>query len=398
MSLETERVTAQSNERQTAVMLVQPTAAASQRARLFFLDNLRVMLIMLVIAGHLAITYGAGGSWYYSDPMKDEVASIILTLLAATGQAFIMGLLFLIAGYLTLGAYNRKGAAAFLKGRLVRLGIPLLIYDLFINPFVIYVAGGLPRPYWDFYSDYLLHFKHIGTGPLWFVEALLLFSCVYVLWRWLDSKRSRSTSRATPSPTFRAILLFILTLAVVTFVIRIWLPLGWNFELLNLQLPYFAQYMSLFALGVVASRRNWFLLIPDSMGKTWLWIAMGAIVLFPFIAIASGSIEVFKGGIYWQAFVFALWESVVGVGLSIGLLVFFRTHANHQGKWGKVLAANSYTAYLIHAPVLVCLAYAAQGIYLYPLLKFALAVLVAVPLCFLISYAIRKLPLAHKIL
>lgn len=401
VSIESEQARAQNKDLQTPVAAVQPTKASLERSRLLFLDNLRAVLIMLVIAGHVAIVYGSAGSWVYTEPTQDMVAIIILSIFTATGQAFIMGLFFLIAGYLTPGSYDRKGAAAFEKGRLLRLGIPLLIYDLFINPFVGYVATGFPRPYWEFYSDYLLHFGGIGRGPLWFVEALLLFSSVYVIWRWLSRHRIRNTARVRQLPTYRAILLFIFALAVVTFVIRIWLPLGWTFEPLNFQLPFFAQYISFFVLGIIAYHRDWFLRIHNSMGRAWLWTAIGAILLLPIMILAGGGVEhpeFLWGGIHWQAFAYALWESIVCVGMGIGLLVFFRRHVNRQGKWGKFLAANAYGAYILQAPVIVCVAYAAQDIHLYPLLKFALAVLVMVPLCFVVSDLIRKLPFARKIL
>ncbi len=45
---------------------VQTKAAAG--ARMLFIDNLRVFLIILVILHHLSISYGSGlGSWYYRD-------------------------------------------------------------------------------------------------------------------------------------------------------------------------------------------------------------------------------------------------------------------------------------------------------------------------------------------
>jgi hypothetical protein len=41
-------------------------AHAGEKERLFFIDNLRILLIVLVIPVHLAITYGAPvGDWYY---------------------------------------------------------------------------------------------------------------------------------------------------------------------------------------------------------------------------------------------------------------------------------------------------------------------------------------------
>ena len=38
-----------------------------EKARLFFVDNLRTLMIVLVIMQHLSVTYGGVGGWYYSD-------------------------------------------------------------------------------------------------------------------------------------------------------------------------------------------------------------------------------------------------------------------------------------------------------------------------------------------
>ena len=104
------------------------------------------------------------------------------------------------------------------------------------------------------------------------------------------------------------------------------------------------------------------------------------------------------GGFNWLAFGYALWESFMVVGVCIGLLVLFRTRWNHQGRVAKGLAASVYTVYLIHAPVLVGFAYAFHVVPLYPLLKWGIAVLITIPLCFLISLFIRKIPLANRVL
>jgi glucan biosynthesis protein C len=82
----------------------------------------------------------------------------------------------------------------------------------------------------------------------------------------------------------------------------------------------------------------------------------------------------------------------------IGLLVLFRQRFNRQGKLMKELAGSSYTVYIIQTPVLVFFALAVRDIRLYPLLKFTLAVLIVVPLCFGLGNFIRKLPLARRIL
>lgn len=385
----------------------------AKSSRLFFIDHLRVLLIVLVIMHHLAITYGAAGSWYYQDAVKDTLTTVLLTILTATNQAFFMGFFFLISAYFTPGSYDRKGASSFLRDRFLRLGIPLLIYDGFINPFVVFIAAGFQGSYWNFYIGYLLSPGGIGQGPVWFIEALLFFVTLYAFWRWLINKQlqflsgktiiapSVNTARTHPYPRYGEMILYIVGLAVIDFLIRIWLPIGWTFQPLNFQFPFFAQYISMFILGIIAYRRGWFTSIPDAMGKVWLWVAIIGILLFPVIAIGGGAInhvEYFEGGLHWQAFISALWEAIICVAMCTGLLVLFRKHFNRQGHLWAFLSANAYTVYILHPLVIVSLAYSLRTVALYPLLKYAMAVIIAVPCCFVLSALVRMIPYARRIL
>ena len=67
--------------------------------RLLFIDNLRSMLTILVVLHHLAITYGAVGSWYYTERPADSASVIGLSIVVALNQGYFMGLFFFIAGY-----------------------------------------------------------------------------------------------------------------------------------------------------------------------------------------------------------------------------------------------------------------------------------------------------------
>jgi len=79
-------------------------------ARLAFVDNLRILLITLVVAVHVAITYGGAGSWYYAEVRQpDAITLAVLTFQNAVIQSFSMGLFFLLAGYFTPASYDRKG-------------------------------------------------------------------------------------------------------------------------------------------------------------------------------------------------------------------------------------------------------------------------------------------------
>ncbi|UCC98862.1 MAG: acyltransferase family protein [Phycisphaerales bacterium] len=378
-----------------------------EKPRLLFIDNLRILLITLVAMVHLSISYGGVGSWYYKEGQSDTLTSVLLSWHNGTVQAFSMGLFFLIAGYFTPGSYDRKGPGQFLTDRLLRLGIPMLCFDIVIGPLMAYPlmrlggwqAGG---SYFDFLIRYYGTF-HIGTGPLWFVEALLIFAIVYALWRAFVRKTAPVAQSNGRFPGSLAIAALAVALGTVSFIVRIWLPIGWAFEPLNLQFPFFPQYICLFIVGAVAYRQNWLLRIPNATGRFWLLVAVGfVVVLLPALFVAGGALSgdptPFMGGLHWQCFAYALWEQVAGVAIIIALLVLFRKRLNHQGELARAASASAYTAYIIHGPIVILVALTIRNVALHPLLKFALAVLISVPLCFVLGNVVRKLPLAGRIL
>jgi len=374
--------------------------------RLYFIDNLRIMLIILVVIAHLAITYGATGGWYYFEHTTDILTTVLLQFFLSVCQAFTLSLFFLISAYFIPKSLNHKGAKLFVKDKLFRLGLPLLIYELFINPVLVYLnlvrVQGIKISYSDYFKENMLPPKIIGTGPLWFIEALLIFSLTYVLFRIIIKPKTKKIINSN-LPKIRYILIFIFILSTITFLIRIKLPIGWSLKFLHLQFPFYPQYISFFALGIVAYNRNWLANIPVTIGKYWMNIGILSILCFPVLAILGGALKgeslKFTGGFYWQSFAYATWESFVCMGMTIGLLSLFKRKYNTQNRLTKVLSKNAYAVYLIHAPVIVSLSYAVQNILIYPLLKFALVSIIAIPLCFIIShYFVIRIPYAHKIL
>ena len=331
-----------------------------------------------------------------------------LSILSGIGMAVGMGIFFLLAGYFTPRSYDRKGGAAFVRDRLIRLGIPWLVYALLIQPLVYYIAYGLPGSFWSFYPAYLHGVGSIADGPIWFVELLLFFSLVYAGWRWLVRARPQAASGTGTPPGYRAILGLILALGFLSFVVRLWWPAGFQPKPLNLPLGYLTQYVIFYILGIVASRRNWFFTLTSRMARDWSLVALLGTFIFVGLVFsvmmqeagAAGTQQAgyaIAGGLNWLAFCYALWESLVVVGVGIGLLVLFRERLNHQGRLAKGLAASVYTVYLIHPVVLVGFAYAFHVVALYPLLKWGIAVLVTLPLCFLISSGIRRIPLVNRV-
>jgi Acyltransferase family len=383
------------------------TSGSAQGTRLWFVDHLRLVLICGVVIAHVASIYGGGGWYQYRNPgPTDALSGYILIIPSLIAEMFGMGFFFLLAGYFTPGAYDRKGGASFLRDRLIRLGIPLLVYDLLLDPLVVYIARGQQDSYWSFYGPYLLQMRTIGSVVAWFIATLLLFTLLYAAWRALASSHFHPTQRPGTLPSMHAILGFIVALGLVSFVVRIWWPLSWGWpawwlQLFNLKGGLLPQYLSLYILGCLAYRRNWFDELTPRMGRYWSLIALiailGAIPIMVF-GWATGTINDYLGGFHWQALVMAAWEAFLVVGVCISSLVLFRQHWNRQGRMAKALATSVFAVYLIHPLVVVSVASAFSALALYPLLKFFIAVLIVLPLSFLLALVIRKLPLTNRIL
>jgi peptidoglycan/LPS O-acetylase OafA/YrhL len=379
---------------------------APSRPRLLYIDNLRILLTILVILHHLGITYGGPGDfWYVEQGEMSTVTSILMTLFLVINQSFFMGFFFMISSYFTPGSYDRKGAGRYLKDRLRRLGIPVLFYTVVVSPLLSYrmsVYHGYQGSLGEFVGLYLTNRRGLGVAQMWFVETLLIFSLFYVVWRLLTKSATTLGERESKAPSNLAIAGFALVLGVLTFVVRIWLPVGWEFDLLSLQFPHFLQYIAFFVIGTVAYRRNWFSGLSDAQGKVWRRTILVLIVVFFVLFVTGGALEgnldPFMGGLHWQSFAYAVWEQLMGIAMVVTLLVWFRKRLNRQGPLAKKLSASAYAAYVVHPPLITLLALALQGIALDLGLKWVLIAPVAVSLCFLIGYALKRLPLARDVL
>lgn len=330
--------------------------------RLPWIDNLRTLLIVLVVNLHVCVTYSHVGDWYFMSAQEPTlVEKVPFIIWQAHLQSFFMGLLFFISAYFAYGSIARRGIGAFVRERLVRLGLPALLYMLVIHPFILLVLNpwdfdfGPPA---EFYVKYLLTGRFLGsTGPLWFVVALLLFSLAFAAWRSVRPSSSEPEPTTVPTGTF--LLLFALALGFGSFAMRLVQPIGTS--LLNMQLCFFVQYIAFFLAGLHTARYGWLIQLASSAyartaGRLTLF---GSPLLLLAIIIIGGKTaapEAFFGGWRWQSFTYAVWEQLAGVGLSLGLLALFSGKCNIESRNLRWLADRSFGVYVLHAPVIIALA------------------------------------------
>ncbi|MFD1774996.1 acyltransferase family protein [Paenibacillus rhizophilus] len=370
--------------------------------RLYYLDNLRVFLTMLVIVFHTSIAYGGAGSWYYEDVDKSQINAtiIVLTIFTAVCQAFFMALFFFVSGYFTPKSYDRKGPLRFLSDRLLRLGIPMVLYMLWLGPTTIYLAKYRDeQTYAEFFRESIMHVKKINFGPLWFAEALIYFALFYVLYRMIFKKSEDTSTRPIAFPVGARLLGFALGSGLAAFLTRFVFPLGTG--PLELQLGYFPLYILLYIAGILAYRHNWLEQIPSLLSKVWLRTALILIPVFPLLLIVTGALSgnlTYSGGLHLQAFLYAMWEPFICFGVSLGLLCLFQRRMNKASRLMDRLSKLAYTAYIIHPVVVVSSTLLMHQVNLAPLLKFIIVAPVSVVLTFAAAQVIYKIPYADRIL
>ncbi|WP_326644902.1 acyltransferase family protein [Nonomuraea fuscirosea] len=359
-----------------------PRMKAETTTRLYAVDNLRIVLTALVVTHHVAITYGNLPLWYYVEPAKDP-SGLLLDLLVMFNQAFFMGFFFLVSGYFTPGSRDRKSGGAFVRDRLLRLGVPLLVFVLLLRPLLN--AAGYAEADGMSYAEYYL--RSWDPGPMWFVEVLIGFVLVYAAWR---SRRQPMEARVVPL-RLSWVAAFVLGLAAVTFLWRIPVPTGTYVPVLGLPSPqYLPQYAAMFVLGCVAYRRGWFETLPARAGRAGL-VAAGvvSVVLVPAALTTTGALS---------SALMALWESAFAVSMIIGLTVLFRERFGEQGPRGRFLSRHAFTVYIIHPLVLVGLGWGLRWLDAVAIVKFVIMLALALPLCWSLAYLVRSLPGAKKIL
>jgi surface polysaccharide O-acyltransferase-like enzyme len=362
------------------------------------IDALRAAVTLLVVFHHTAITYGAVGGWYYRevDPSTKSLSGILLILFCTINQAWFMGLFFLLAGYYTPASYDRHGPAGFARERLLRLGIPLLVYFFLLHPLTVALAQTARGRSFIGVFDYLWMHGKFEPGPLWFAEALLIFASLWMLWRAMVKPRKAG---APPFPSNAALLAAALATGAAAFLLRLIWPVGVNVAFL--QLGYFASYIVLFFAGCAAASGRRLEQIPDDQKRIWLRVAWVALPILPILAVLGSHFSRLaghgEGGWNAQALTYAFWEPFVAWGFILGLLAFFqRRFAALTGIWPS-LARRAYLIYIIHPPILVGTALAWREIAAPALVKFVVTGTVACALCYLAAGLILRIPKAERI-
>ncbi len=368
--------------------------------RLAWVDELRTLAIVLVLNMHACVTYSHVGSWYVQEPPDPPMATKVVFLFwQGHLQAFFMGILFLIGGYFAHGSLLRRGPAGFLRERLVRLGIPTLLYVAVLHPVIVYLINPNGNAYGPLAGVYLRYYSRgrflSGTGPMWFAAALLAFSAALACWRLVGPRAGGAPSGRMPGAG--AIGIWAAALVAATFLVRTVQPIGQS--VLNMQLCFFPQYILAFAAGVAAARGRWLVALARSRFARragWTGLVLGPFALAGVLAAAGvlrgSGMAALSGGWHPEALGLAAWEQLAGLSLGLGALAFCSGRLDVSTPLARWLSERSFGVYLFHPVVLVLLTVLLRPLDTNPFFKVSILTAAGLAGSFLVSDLARRVP------
>ena len=330
--------------------------------RLLHLDNLKVVLIALIIALHAVLGYvGLFEAWTYSgvrETTLDPVVEMVLLVVLSPFGFFLIALLFLVAGLLTPGSFDRKGPRRFVVDRLLRLGVPFAVYVLLVQPTLVYLLehrfGDATGSWWQ---EYLGAERQIDTGPLWFVGVLLVYTLGYAGWR----RVRRPGHGPSPPPTARTLVVSALLVAPASFMVRLAYPYGGESGFTDLNLWEWPACIAVFVLGIRAARHGWAREVPGGLVRLSRLLTGIGVVAMTALLYVTGSRDVVDdmfGGWTWYAVAFACIEAVLVVFGPVWLLDLSRRRLARPLPWGEQLGRSAYGAFMLQTVFLLGLAVA----------------------------------------
>jgi hypothetical protein len=350
--------------------------SSPRRERIAYLDRLKLLMVAVIIAAHGAGAYsGLKSAWPYQDVQEvrlGAVTDLTLSILAIPAVLFVMGMFFLISGMVTPGSVSRKCPRNFARDRLLRLGVPLAVWALVVWPgakWAVNLAAGKTESFW---WKFMHNKPFLDTGPMWFVEVLLVYSLVYAAWRYWRRRRtagpgaSAGPIRGTPM-SGRMLVRLAITISVLTILVRPLFPVlsGQVGQSHLWQQP---QFVAMFALGIVAARHDWLDPVPDRIRRRCGLAALGAIAVFLLVAviITAGGMNgdvIYDRGVHWISLSLAALEGPLAVGACVWLLGTAQRRLNRPlGPLGHAMARSAYGAFLLQGVVLIALMIALRPI------------------------------------
>jgi glucans biosynthesis protein C len=361
-----------------------------QRTRAYYLDWIRIVVILLLVPFHSAVTFSAHADGFIRYPLNVPGIDGFLWFLSL----WIMPILFLTAGFSANYALEKRRAEEFARERRDKLLTPLLAGMLLVCPPMSYLRalfmgtfhGGLVGFYPRFFYGFYPH-GNLNWGHLWFLAYLFVFSSI-LLPLFVRINRGVPRARLVKASAIleKGLCLYLVTipLMVTETILR---PIFPGFQNLVWDWANFVFYLALVLYGFIFALNERIVENIQRIRAVTFWLAIllyaGAVTL----RITGISLGVFYPA-YNVLMVFSLMFTVLG---------YAKTLLNTRSRPYDYLNKASFPFYIFHFLPITVAAYFFARADISVWLKWFLLIVVSYPATFVLYEMVRRVPYLRSV-
>ncbi|MFC1936028.1 acyltransferase family protein [Chloroflexota bacterium] len=321
--------------------------------RLHWMDNLRTIIILLVVLYHVGGVYEAAGMWASFWIVDDPDTITWVGIVGIMFDIIVMPTIFFISGYLAPASLKNKTGGEFIKGKIKRLIVPWVIAVFTVIPLykiIFLYSRGLPQEHWSTYF-------HLSQGNissqnwLWFLPVLFTFNILYLL---ISKANIRLPKISLKWAVLGTVLIGIVSSYFIGGVLgfRSWT----HSPLIDFENERVLAYFMSFLLGALCFRKNVFAELPKSktlytVANSVAWLPVTGHIfarLWPFFYPNPAEFPITP--LYRLLWHLSFYLSALC--MAYVLIESFWRYLNKTGKiWGE-LNRNSYGVYIIHVIII----------------------------------------------
>ena len=347
--------------------------------RWHYLDTMRGMLMLLGVVLHAARPYGSA-AWRVNDPRQIPALDLLVEII----HLFRMPAFFVVAGFFAMYLLHRRSTATFLRERMRRVLVPLVVMLISVNTVQVwFLARQAGTTTGDFLGAILMPALLRGelVSHLWFLACLAIYFALAALiapyLRVLAERGSHASGgRAGDLALGLALAAAVVAPLAVAAVGKLTHPMLNQFVLGLVRISTLLDYLPWFAVGVLLCAYPRML---DRFARIDAWV-LG-------LGLCGGiglSLGVGREAMGWRVLTIVSGSLLAWMAVR-AVFALFRRYADRPSRTFRYLSDASYSVYLFHHIVVIMAATWLLEVAINPWMKFAL-VLVAASLVSLAIY------------
>ena len=382
------------------------------------LDNLRAVVILIVLAFHSVLAYvrwiPSRSSGFDEPPYGWRAFPILdshrwfgFDLFCAWQDVYLMSLMFLLSGLFVWPSLMRKHSRGFARDRLLRLGVPFVFGIIVLVPIAEYPAYRVTvaNPSVAGYVRDYLALPFWPNGQLWFLWQLLALNIIVVGVNWVAPNAIKGLGRWSAELgrrplVYLAVLIAASALAYVPLALA-FTPWAWSDSgPLSIQFSRPLLYAVYFFAGVgigAGGIDNGLVAADGGLARRWwLWLAGALAALFLWMGLTSLTLDG-PAPIAIQIASDLSFALACATGCSFLLAAALR-FGLRRSRARAYLSANAYSLYLVHYVFVVWLQYALLGSSLFAVIKGPIVFCITLAISWIVILAFQRVPPAARLI